>query len=61
MKKIIFNLWLFFIASFTFIWAASIPEDYETKHILVLLISLLTVAITAAYGQVANFEKSDRK
>ena len=53
-KKTLLNLWIAFVAGFTFVWDLSIPHDYEIGHIVVLLISLLTLTISIAYRQLMN-------
>jgi hypothetical protein len=56
MKKLIYFIWLALVASFSFIWSFCV-EQGNIGDVLVLLISLLTLVITIAYGQFTNLEK----
>ena len=60
-KKTLLDLWIAFVAGFTLVWDLSMPYEYEIGHIIVLLIALLTLTISIAYRQVANFDNFDRK
>jgi hypothetical protein len=55
MKKLIYLIWMIALCSFTFIWSFCV-EQGDLGDILVLLISLLTLVISVAYGQV-KFQK----
>lgn len=53
-KKTLLDLWIAFVAGFTFVWSLSIPDNYEIGHVIILLISLLTLTISIAYRQFMN-------
>lgn len=56
MKKLIYLIWMIALCSFTFIWSFCV-EQGNLGDVLVLLISILTLVITIAYGQFTNLEK----
>lgn len=60
-KKTLLDLWIAFVAGFTFVWSLSMPDNYETGQAIILLIALSTLTISIAYRQVANFDNFDRK
>jgi hypothetical protein len=56
MKKLIYFIWLALVASFSFIWSFSV-EQGDVADVLILLILLVVLGVTIAYGQVTNLEK----
>ena len=55
MKKLIYFIWLALVASFSFIWSFTV-EQGNLADAVILIISLLTLVISVAYGQV-KFQK----
>jgi hypothetical protein len=55
MKKLIYLIWMIALCSFTFIWSFCV-EQGNLADAVILIISLLTLVISVAYGQV-KFQK----
>jgi hypothetical protein len=56
MKKLIYFIWLAIVASTAFIWSFSVQQG-DVADVLILLILLVVLGVTIAYGQTTNLEK----
>ena len=56
MKKLIYFIWLAIVASTTFIWSFCVQQG-DVADVLILLILLVVLGVTIAYGQTTNLEK----